>query len=241
MCHSLSSPLTIDDNLDAVRGMAGPVLRQLWTVSRMPKRKAKARTMRRFGETLTRSPKYTKILEKRPYPPGEHGPKARRKHRTSRPFAQGLIEKQKLKVIYDISETQLRRYVREAIRSMRNTGEVLLQNLARRLDSVVYRLGYSPTIWAARQLVSHGHVLVDGKRITVRSYRIRPGEVVSVSERMKQNVNVQAAIDLRRSGRLPDYLSFDEENWSGSLSRIPARAEIPVPVKESAIVEFYAR
>jgi small subunit ribosomal protein S4 len=152
-----------------------------------------------------------------------------------------LIEKQKLKVIYDISETQLRRYVREAIRSMRNAREVLLQNLERRLDSVVFRLGYSPTIWAARQLVGHGHVLVDSKRITVRSYRIRPGEVVTVSERMKQNVNVQAAIDLRRSGRFPDYLSFDEENWSGSLSRMPARSEIPVPVKESAIVEFYAR
>ena len=133
----------------------------------MPKRKAKARTMRRFGETLTRSPKYTKILEKRPYPPGEHGPKARRKYRTSNPFAQGLIEKQKLKVIYDISETQLRRYIREAIRSVRSTGEVLLQNLERRLDSVVYRLGYSPTIWAARQLVSHGHVLVDGV-VTIR-------------------------------------------------------------------------
>jgi small subunit ribosomal protein S4 len=207
----------------------------------MAKRQAKARTMRRFGENLTRSPKYAKILEKRPYPPGEHGPKARRKRGTRGPYAEGLIEKQKLKVIYDISETQLRRYVREAIRSTRKTGEVLLQNLERRLDNAVYRLGYAPTIWAARQLVSHGHVLVGGKRISVRSYRVRPGEVVTVSERMKKNVNIQAAVDLRRSGRLPDYLSFDEESWSGSFSRIPARSEIPVPVNETAVVEFYAR
>src|SRR5262245_51988051 len=175
--------------------------------------------MRRFGETLTRSPKYTRILEKRPHPPGEHGRKARRKGRTTSPYAEGLIEKQKLKVIYDISKRQLRRYVREAIRSVRNTVEVYFQNLEGRLDGLVYRLGYAATIWSARQLVSHGHVLVDGKRVTARSYRVRPAERVTVSERMKKNVNVQAAMDLRRAGKLPDYLSFDDENWSGSLSR----------------------
>ena len=125
-------------------------------------RGAKARWMRRFQEAMFRSPKYHGILERRPNPPGQHGPKTRRGKKSE--FGKRLEEKQKLRFQFGILEKQMRRYVAKAFNSKGVSGHVLLALLEKRLDSIVYRLGYANTMWAARQLVTHGHILVDGKK-----------------------------------------------------------------------------
>jgi small subunit ribosomal protein S4 len=205
----------------------------------MARNKSKAKSMRRFGEAMTRSPKYARILEKRNYPPGKT--KSHRRRAATSPYGAGLLEKQKLKAIYDIGETQMRRYFKQAARKTGGTGHNLIELLERRLDNIAYRLGFAPTIWAARQLVSHGHVFVNGERVNVRSYQVTPGETVTISARMKTNAAVQQSLELAKGGKLPDYLKFDAETRTGTLVRMPKRWEVPVNVKESAVVEFYAR
>ena len=194
--------------------------------------------MRRFGVALAASPKYQRILEKRPNPPGQHGARARRGKIGA--YGSRLIEKQKLRAFYGIAERQMRRYVTEAMRRKGPTGANLLQLLEQRLDAVVYRLGLAPSIWAARQLVGHGHVLVDGKRIDIPSYQVRPGQTLTLSERMKRSR--QVAIWAERGGILPPaYLELDRDRMTGRLVRSPERDEIPVPIDDRLIVEFYSR
>lgn len=194
--------------------------------------------MRRFGVALAASPKYQRILEKRPNPPGQHGARARRAKIGA--YGSRLIEKQKLRAFYGIAERQMRRYVTDAMRRKGPTGANLLQLLEQRLDAVVYRLGLAPSIWAARQLVGHGHVLVDGKRIDIPSYQVRPGHTLTLSERMKRSR--QVAIWAERGGILPPaYLELDRDQMTGRLVRSPERDEIPVPIDDRLIVEFYSR
>lgn len=194
--------------------------------------------MRRFGVLLASSPKYARILEKRPNPPGQHGARARRAKIGA--YGSRLNEKQKLRAYYGIAERQMRRYVAEAIRRQGPTGTNLLQLLERRLDSIVARLGFAPTIWAARQIVGHGHVLVNGKRVDIPSYSVRPGDTITISERMKRSR--QMAIWAERGGILPPaYLELDRDQMSGRLVKVPDRDEIPVPVDDRLIVEFYSR
>jgi len=205
----------------------------------MTYRGPKARLMRRFGEAFSYSPKYSRILEKRPYPPGQHGHKQRRPRLGD--YGQRLFEKQKLRAIYNISEGQMRRYMKEAMRRPGRTGENLLQLLECRLDNVAYRLGFSPTIWGTRQLVNHGHIRVNGRKVDIPSFLVLPGDVISISEKMKNNPHIQAWVSMRPSALIPSYLSADRENLSGVLTRMPSREEIPVNVNESFIVEFYAK
>jgi len=195
--------------------------------------------MRRFGEAMARAPKYAKILEKRRQPPGK--PKSYARKPARKEYAVGLTEKQKLKTLYDIRETQMRRYFEEAVRKPGRTGDNLLELLERRLDNIVYRLGFASTIWGARQLVGHGHVRLNGRRVNVRSHLIEPGDAVTVSEKMKANPDVQESLRLASAGKLPSYLEFDDATLTGVLVRRPNRVDIPVTVNESAIVEFYAR
>jgi small subunit ribosomal protein S4 len=198
----------------------------------------KAKVMRRFGVVLAASPKYQRILEKRPNPPGQHGARARRAKIGA--YGSRLVEKQKLRAFYGIAERQMRRYVAEALRRKGPTGTNLLQLLEQRLDALVYRLGFAPSIWAARQLVGHGHVRVDGKRIDIPSYQVRPGQSLTLSERMKRSR--QVAIWSERGGILPPaYLELDRDQMTGRLVRPPERDEIPVPVDDRLIVEFYSR
>lgn len=195
--------------------------------------------MRRFGVALAPSPKYQRILEKRPHPPGQHGAASARRKKIGA-YGSRLLEKQKLRAFYGIAERQMRRYVDEAARRQGPTGTNLLQLLETRLDAVVYRLGFAPSIWAARQLVGHGHVLVGGKRVDIPSYGVRPGETITISERMKRSR--QMAVWAERGGIVPPpYLELDRDQLSGKLVRVPARDEIPVPIEDRLIVEFYSR
>lgn len=198
----------------------------------------KAKQMRRFGTTLSSSPKYLRILERRPNPPGQHG--ARNRRGKIGAYGSRLIEKQKLRAFYSVAERQMTRYVAEATRRQGPTGSNLVALLEQRLDALVYRLGFAPTIWAARQLVSHGHILVDGKRVDIPSFQVRPGQMISVTERMKKSAQMES---WRMFGAVPPpaYLEVDRDQLSGKLLRSPDRDEIPVAVDDRLIVEFYSR
>jgi len=172
-----------------------------------------------------------------PAPPGQHG--GRRQPRPSI-YATQLRQKQRLKRYYGVRERQLRRYVRAAAgRREGRMGEHLLALLERRLDNVVYRLGFAATRAQARQFVTHGHVLVDGRRVDIPSYSLRAGQQVAIRTGSPVAPAVHAALDL--SGRMPGWLEADVEALSGRVLREPQRSEIPAPVEEQLIVEYFAR
>ena len=194
----------------------------------------KHRICRRVGEPVCGSPKCPAL--KRPYPPGQHGKSPRR--RVSE-YGRQLLEKQKIRAIYGVSETYLRNTFKKAARSRGRTGEIALQMLETRLDNVVYRMGFAPTLPGARQLVTHGHILVDGRKVNIPSYLVQPGQVISVSERAR-NLPIVAATLEAGPPHVP-YVEVDVESRSGRLLNIPAREEIPIKVNETLVVEFYAR
>lgn len=176
-------------------------------------------------------------MERRAYPPGQHGT-VRRKLST---YGLQLREKQKVKRIYGVFERQLRRYFEIAERYRGPTGAILLQLLERRLDNTVYRLGFALSRRAARQLVSHGHVLVDGKKVDIASYLLRPGQEVTIKGKMFENPYIQHSIRLADSkGRAP-WLEWNPETKSGRFVRVPERDEIPIEVNEQLIVELYSK
>lgn len=199
----------------------------------------KARVQRRFGEVLIPRAKYQKILEKRGYPPGDHGKEKQYRSGRRSDYGMQLNEKQKLQFIYNIREGQMRRYFLRARRQSGNTGANLLALLERRLDNVVYRAGFAATIWAARQLVKHGHIEVNGRRVDLPSFQVTPGQVISVKENMRKNPHVIEAME--GTAYNLDYLSVDKNSFSATFVRVPERQEIPVPVQEQMIVEFYTR
>lgn len=199
----------------------------------------KAKQQRRFGEVLIPRAKYQKIVGKRAYPPGEHGKEKTFRSGRRSDYANQLDEKQKLAFIYNIREKQLRRYFLQARRQDGPTGENLIVILERRLDNLVYRSGFAATIWAARQLVSHGHVLVNGKRLDLASYVAIPGDVISIRPKMHKNPHIIEAIE--GTSGVPQYLLLDKSNFSSTFTRIPDRNEVPVPIQEQMVVEFYAR
>jgi small subunit ribosomal protein S4 len=199
----------------------------------------KARVQRRFGEVLIPRPKYQKILEKRSYPPGDHGKEKQFRSGRRSDYGLQLNEKQKLAFSYNVREKQLRRYFLKARKQPGNTGENLLALLERRLDNLVYRAGFAATIWAARQLVSHGHVLVDGARLNIPSYSVLPGQTISLVEKMRQNVHVVESLE--STPYTPPFLTVDTNTTTATLTRIPERGEIQVLVNESLVVEFYTR
>jgi small subunit ribosomal protein S4 len=199
----------------------------------------KAKIQRRFGEILVPRPKYARILDKRSYPPGEHGKEKQFRSGRRSDYGLQLNEKQKLSFIYNIRERQLRRYFMRARRIPGNTGANLLALLERRLDNLVYRAGFAPTIWAARQLVNHGHIMVNGRRLNIPSYQVSPGEIFTIGEKMRKNPHVIESLE--SNAYAPQYLSVDSGSASATLVRIPERGEIQVPVDEQLIVEFYTR
>ena len=199
----------------------------------------KARVQRRFGEVLIPRVKYQKILEKRGYPPGDHGKEKQYRSGRRSDYGMQLNEKQKLQFIYNIRESQMRRYFLRARRQPGNTGANLLILLERRLDNIVYRAGFAATIWAARQLVKHGHILVDGRRVDLPSFLVTPGHVISVRDGMRKNPHVMEAME--GTAYNLDYVAVDKDNFSATFTHVPERQEIPVPVQEQMIVEFYTR
>jgi small subunit ribosomal protein S4 len=199
----------------------------------------KAKVQRRFGEVLVPRPKYARILEKRAYPPGDHGKEKQYRSGRRSDYGLQLNEKQKLSFIFNIRETQMRRYFMKARRIPGTTGGNLLSLLERRLDNMVYRAGFASTIWAARQLVNHGHILVNGRRLNIPSYSVEVGDVLSVSEKMRQNPHVVESME--SGGNFPQYLDVSRTAFSATLNQIPQRQDIPVPVDEQLVVEFYTR
>lgn len=199
----------------------------------------KARTQRRFGQVLIPRAKYQKILEKRPYPPGDHGKEKQFRSGRRSDYGNQLSEKQKLSFIYNIRESQLRAYFLRARRQPGNTGANLLRLLERRLDNIVYRAGFAATIWAARQFVKHGHVTINGERVDLPSFTVKPGMVIGVVEKMRQNVHVMESIE-SIAHNLP-YLTVDRTGFTATMTSLPEREEIPVPIQEQLVVEFYNR
>ncbi len=177
--------------------------------------------------------------EKRKYPPGEHG--QRRTMRKLSDYGVQLREKQKAKRIYGVLERQFRRYFKEADRMRGITGTNLLQLLERRLDNVIYRLGYANTRAQARQLVRHNHVKVDGKRVNIPSYQVKIGQLVEMKDKSKELVLVQEALQTRRSMGGYPWMEWLGDGMAGKLIRMPAVEEIAIPVNEQLIVELYSK
>lgn len=197
----------------------------------------KNRIARRFGTNIfgrARNP----LLHK-PNPPGVHGARRRKKS----DYGMQLEEKQKLKAIYGmLSEKQLLKYYTKAFNTKGNTAVLLAQQLECRLDNLVYRLKFASTIFGAHQLVAHGHILVDGKKVDIRSYQVRPGQVISVREQSRKIKAIDEALD-GTSRSVPDYLSQNRDHYSGQLLALPIPEQMPWPIelKLPEICDFLAR
>ena len=176
-------------------------------------------------------------LEKRPYAPGQHG---QRRAKISE-YGLQLREKQKAKFMYGVSEKQFRRLFQEAARREGNTGALLVQLLEQRLDNVVYRMGFATTRRFARQLVTHRHILVNGKRVDIPSYRVEPGSKVEVAEKSKNNPQIVRAIDLTAQTGIVAWVDVEKEKKFGIFTRNPEREEVIIPVEERFIVELYSK
>ncbi|HZQ47280.1 MAG TPA: 30S ribosomal protein S4 [Verrucomicrobiae bacterium] len=195
----------------------------------------RVRISRRFGVPIFGPTKY---LERRNYGPGVHGPKSRRKHTD---YGLGLIEKQKLRYYYGLMERQFRGVYESALKRRGVTGEQMLQILETRLDNVAFHLGLASTRSAARQLISHGHVKVNGRKVNIPSYALKVNDVVEIKD---SNVSRQLAtknMEMSTSRAVPDWLSLNKEALKGVIMRIPSRDEIQPIANEQAVVEFYSR
>jgi small subunit ribosomal protein S4 len=181
-------------------------------------------------------------IEKRPYPPGQHGPKKMKPmRRKSSDYSVQLREKQRARRIYGVSEKQFRRMFEEAERRPGMTGVNLLQLLEQRLDNVMFRLGYADSRAQARQIVTHGHVSINGRATNVPSALLHPGDVVAVRERSAKTKYFKAVGDLLRERRAPEWLQRNDGNWSAKLIGTPSREQIEVTLNEQLIVEYYSR
>ena len=180
-----------------------------------------------------------KSMWDRPYPPGVHGPKSARRRKMS-DFMKQLLEKQKLRYNYGLNEGQFRRLYHEAVHSKEPSGDKLLEFLESRLDNTVFRAGFAPTIPAARQLVCHGHFLVNGKRLDIPSYRVREGDVISLRERSQNLAAVEASLGDVRLTR-PDWIEFDEGNKTVTVKSLPKVDSVPFPLEIDLVIEYYSK
>ncbi|MEM9595017.1 MAG: 30S ribosomal protein S4 [Acidobacteriota bacterium] len=177
-------------------------------------------------------------IERRMYPPGQHG---QRRGRRTLGYGLQLREKQKVKRLYGIQERQFRTYFHHADRKKGITGENLLVSLERRLDNVAYSLGFGSSRAQARQLVRHGHILVDGKRVNIPSYQVREGQTITVKEASRKNEFIRAAVETARGRGIPEWLELAPENFTGTVRSMPTREDIKLPIQEQLIVELYSR
>ena len=195
----------------------------------------RVRISRRFGIPIFGPTKY---LERRNYGPGVHGPKKRRKHTD---YGLGLIEKQKLRYYYGLLERQFRNVYERALRRRGVTGEHMLQILETRLDNVVYHLGFGNTRAAARQMVGHGHVRVNGRKVNIPSFALRVNDVIQVKDSSVSRQLANKSLESATSRTVPDWLSLGKDELKGVVMRIPTRDEIQPIANEQAVVEFYSR
>ncbi|MFC0474140.1 30S ribosomal protein S4 [Robertmurraya beringensis] len=188
---------------------------------------------RRLGISLSGT---GKELEKRPYAPGQHGPNQRKKLSE---YGLQLQEKQKLRHMYGVTERQFRNLFDKAGKLSGKHGENFMALLESRLDNVVYRLGLARTRRQARQLVNHGHILVNGSRVDIPSFRVLPGHTISLREKSRNLDIVKEAVEVNNF--VPDFLTFDADKLEGTFTRLPERSELPAEINEALIVEFYSR
>lgn len=188
---------------------------------------------RRLGISLSGT---GKEIEKRPYAPGQHGPNQRKKQSE---YGLQLQEKQKLRHMYGVNERQFKNLFVRAGRMPGKHGENFMVLLEQRLDNIVYRLGLARTRRQSRQLVNHGHILVDGRRVDIPSFRVLPGQVISVREKSRNLEIIKESVEA--TNFVPEYLTFDADKLEGTFTRLPERSELPQEINEAFIVEFYSR
>jgi len=177
-------------------------------------------------------------IERRSYAPGQHGQKSGQRLSG---FGQQLREKQKIRRIYGVLERQFRRVYAEAVRRKGQTGENMLQLLESRLDTVAYRMGFGASRAESRQVVRHNGVLVNGKRVNIPSYEVRPGDVVELTERAKTHLRSKGALEAQASRGFPDWIDVDSKAARGVFKALPARTDLPSTINESLVVELYSR
>jgi small subunit ribosomal protein S4 len=177
-------------------------------------------------------------IERRAYPPGQHG---QRRGRRPQGYGPQLREKQKVKRMYGVLEKQVRTYFKNAASSRGVTGDNLLTALERRLDSVVFNLGFASSRSQARQLVKHGHIQVDGRKTTIPSYQLRAGQEIAVREKSRKNDFIRASVESARGRGIPGWLDLDVDNFTGKVNSLPTREDVKLPVEEQLIVELYSR
>lgn len=196
----------------------------------------RVRISRRFGIPIFGPSKY---LERRNYPPGVHGPKGARRKSTE--YGLGLLEKQKFRYYYGLQERQFRNIYAKALRSRGVTGELMLQILETRLDSLVYGLGFASTRSAARQMVGHGHIRVNGRKASISSYAVKVNDVIEVKDSSVSRQLATKNFELATARSVPDWLVLNKDAFKGTLVRVPSRDEIQPIANEQAVVEFYSR
>ena len=198
----------------------------------------KAKIARKFGENIFGNAKITKILERKNYAPGQHGQSRRR-----RPSNYGLQlkEKQKIKYMYGLLERQFRKFFQKADKMSGETGLNLLQLLERRLDNVVYRLGFSPTRAAARQLVNHKHFLVNGKSVNIPSFLVKENDQISVRSKSRKLAVVHDSVKLVRGDLDSGWLSLDKASLSGVVTKLPEKEDFDATLKVQMVVELYSK
>lgn len=195
----------------------------------------RVRISRRFGIPIFGPTKY---LERRNYGPGVHGPKSRRK---TTDYGLGLLEKQKMRYYYGLMERQFRGVYEKALRRRGVTGEQMLQILETRLDNVVFQLGFGVTRAGARQMVGHGHVKVNGRKVSIPSYALRVNDTIEIRDHSRARQMATKNLESSTSRAVPDWLSLNKDAFKGVVMRIPTRAEIQPIANEQAVVEFYSR
>lgn len=196
----------------------------------------KSKISRRYGVPLFGP---SKALERKNYPPGMHGPKGSRRKQSD--YALALAEKQKLRLMYGLMERQFRGYYEKAASMRGVTGQLMLQFLELRLDNVVFRLGFANTRRGARQMVGHGHVAVNGRKVDISSYQVKAGDTITVRERPKSKQLGNRGVELTQIVPVPDWMTVNRESLSGHIVRLPSREEIAPIVNEQLIVELYSR
>lgn len=194
----------------------------------------KVKLSRKLGINLT--PKAKKVATDKPYPPGQHGANKRRAKQSD--YGRQLLEKQRLRLQYNISESQMVNYYKKATRMVGNTAENLVSLLETRLDSVVFRAGLARTIYASRQFVKHGHVTVNGRRLDIPSYHVKLNDVIQVKEKSRNLDCFQESI---RNSAPPAYLEVQKADGGTKLLYVPVRDEVPVVCEVSLVVEYYSR
>ncbi len=199
---------------------------------------SKIKLSRRYGQALFGTAKEAKVMQRRPYAPGQHGPNSR--SRVSE-YGLQLREKQKAKIMYGLLERQFRKYYEDAFRKTGDTGALLLESLERRLDNVVYRLGFGSTRQQARQLVSHGHITVNGRRVDIPSYRVTVGEVVKIRDQSAQKKYFTDQAKTLENFEAPAWLELDKSAMAGKVLSLPAGDQLEANINSQLIVEFYSR